>query len=287
MGRGWARPWFRRGRTGGAGRLRGPASARTRGKADRLRYSATLGYWHPYPGCQNGNSGLLALAGNHLHPGSSLNPSCGWLQSRGEQDNTHLRPLFTIHAGEYVVGQYIEQTFGRRFNVWIPSIDTGVDLLVSDRSNRRTVSLQVKFSKDYTEPPLQERVRAFGWWSDLDSERMRTSPAELWVLAFLGFGSRREPSFVVVPPKELERRLRAIHGARTSFQSYLWAMASNRCWETRDLKRAQKEAVLSGTFDESPERDFTQWLDDWSPLTSALGENPAPRRKRARGALLP
>lgn len=178
-----------------------------------------------------------------------------------------MRPLFTIHAGEYVVGEHIEQTFGGRFNVWVPSIDTGVDLLVSDRSNRRTMSLQVKFSKGYPVPPLQERVRAFGWWT-LYSEQMCRSSAELWVLAFLGF-ERHEPSFVIVPPKELERRLREIHGVRPSFQSYLWAMANDQCWETRNLKGGEKKAVVSGTF-QSPERDFTRWLNNWRPLTSAL-----------------
>lgn len=60
-----------------------------------------------------------------------------------------MTPLFTIHAGEYLVGLYIERRYGKRFNVWIPSKDTGIDLLVSDRKNRRTASLQVKFGKDF------------------------------------------------------------------------------------------------------------------------------------------
>jgi hypothetical protein len=34
-------------------------------------------------------------------------------------------------------------------NVWIPTKDTGVDLLVSDRKNKKAVSLQVKFSRDF------------------------------------------------------------------------------------------------------------------------------------------
>jgi hypothetical protein len=37
-----------------------------------------------------------------------------------------MKTLFTIHAGEYLVGSHIEQHF-RRVNVWIPSRDTGVD----------------------------------------------------------------------------------------------------------------------------------------------------------------
>src|SRR5713101_6816222 len=45
-----------------------------------------------------------------------------------------MKPLFTIHGGEYLVGSYIEQHF-KRVNVWIPSRDKGADLLVTDRHN--------------------------------------------------------------------------------------------------------------------------------------------------------
>jgi len=36
-----------------------------------------------------------------------------------------MKPLFTIHGGEYLVGCHIEQKF-KRVNVWVPSRDTGV-----------------------------------------------------------------------------------------------------------------------------------------------------------------
>lgn len=77
-----------------------------------------------------------------------------------------MKPLFTIHGGEYLVGSYIERHF-KRVNVWVPSRDTGVDLLVSDPRNRRPVSLQVKFSKDYLVtdmgPEFQKPLRVCGW----------------------------------------------------------------------------------------------------------------------------
>ena len=55
--------------------------------------------------------------------------------------------MFTIHAGEYLVGLYVQQRLG--LNVWIPAKDTGIDLLVTDHENRRTVSLQAKYGKDF------------------------------------------------------------------------------------------------------------------------------------------
>jgi len=60
-----------------------------------------------------------------------------------------MKQLFTVHAGEYLAGSYIEEHYPK-WNVWVSSKDTGVDLLVTDTRNARAVSLQVKFSKDFT-----------------------------------------------------------------------------------------------------------------------------------------
>lgn len=54
-----------------------------------------------------------------------------------------MKPLFTIHAGEYLVGSHVEREFNRRINVWVPSTDTGIDLLLSNRDSTRTASVQV------------------------------------------------------------------------------------------------------------------------------------------------
>ena len=92
-----------------------------------------------------------------------------------------MKPLFTVHAGEYLAGAFLEKTF-KRANIWIPLRDTGVDLLVSDHRNRATVSLQVKFSKDFLvthmAPHFQQQLGARGWWS-LNREKLMKSPADL------------------------------------------------------------------------------------------------------------
>jgi hypothetical protein len=52
-----------------------------------------------------------------------------------------MRPLFTIHGGEYIQKRL-------KLNTWIPTNDTSIDLLVTDRDNCRTVSLQIMYGKD-------------------------------------------------------------------------------------------------------------------------------------------
>jgi hypothetical protein len=177
-----------------------------------------------------------------------------------------MKPLFTIHAGEYLVGSHIEQQF-RRVNVWVPSRDTGVDLLVSDRRNRRAVSLQVKFSKDFLVthmgPVFQKDLRSCGWWT-IDQNKLRDSPADFWVFVLHGF-ARRTIDFIIVPPRELWRRLRSIHGSHKMIQSYLWVTEGGRCWETRGLQRKDQLRIADGTY-RVPKREFTKWLNEWDPF---------------------
>lgn len=76
-----------------------------------------------------------------------------------------MRSLFTIHAGEYLAGLHIQQQL--KLNVWVPAKDTGIDLLVTDRENRRTVSLQVKYGKDFLPgkpAKIQEMLRCLSWF---------------------------------------------------------------------------------------------------------------------------
>ena len=90
-----------------------------------------------------------------------------------------MRPIFTMHAGEYLFGSYLEKQF-KKFNLWIPSRDTGIDLLVTDSKNRKAVSLQVKFSKDFlpteTEETFQKGWKSLGWWA-LKRDKIKQSLA--------------------------------------------------------------------------------------------------------------
>ena len=123
-----------------------------------------------------------------------------------------MRPLFTIHAGEFVVGDYIERTF-RRVNLWVPSRDTGTDLLVTDSKNKKAVSLQVKFSRDFLTTHMstifQKPLRACGWWT-VNREKLANSEADYWVFVLVGV-ERRSTDFVIIKPSVLLTRLNAIH----------------------------------------------------------------------------
>ncbi|MFZ3202117.1 MAG: hypothetical protein WA175_13315 [Candidatus Acidiferrales bacterium] len=183
-----------------------------------------------------------------------------------------MKTIFSVHAGEYLTGSRIETQF-RHVNLWLPAKDTGIDLLVSDRTNRRTVSLQVKFSKDYLvahmkkkPPEFQRKLRACGWWT-LNNDKMSNSRADYWVLVLQGFYNASE-DYVVIPPKELAERLRRVHDGKPTpkvWQVYLWVTKTEQCWETRDLSKDDKLLVARDNFSD-PNRNFKKYLNEWEAV---------------------
>ena len=183
---------------------------------------------------------------------------------------TKMKPLFTIHAGEYLVGEYIERNF-LGWNVWLPSKDTGVDLLVTNKSNRKTVSLQVKFSKDYSfnnSPLLLSRMIAGGWWR-LDVRKIQKSNADFWIFVLPSF-VEKEISYIIVARDELLRRYKAIPAtAKQRIDSYLRVTKTKRCWEARGLSNTDMELVALDRFTDE-RRNFTEFLNAWKQIEARL-----------------
>jgi hypothetical protein len=181
-----------------------------------------------------------------------------------------MKPLFTIHAGEYLVGEYIERNFPR-WNVWLPSKDTGVDFLVTDTKNRKAVSLQVKFSKDHSfngSPLLLSRMLAGGWWS-LDARKIQKSNADFRIFVLPSF-VEKETSFIILSRDELVRSFKAIHGAaKQRIDFFLCVTKTKRCWEARNLHKADMELIAFDRF-EDKNRDLTLFLNAWKQIEARL-----------------
>jgi len=183
-----------------------------------------------------------------------------------------MKPLFTVHAGEYLVGAYIERTYPR-WNVWVPSKDTGTDLLVTDAGNRKAVSLQVKFSKDFNpthgSPLDQNHLLAAGWWTH-DLDKIKKSKADFWIFALPSF-VEKQTSFIILPPSELLGRFRNIFRGtpKNRIHSYLHVTNKKRCWECRGLAKADQERIAFGRFS-NDERDFTMFLNAWKQIEGKL-----------------
>lgn len=182
-----------------------------------------------------------------------------------------MKPIFTIHAGEFLVGCEIEKLF-KKVKVWIPAKDTGIDLLVSNNGNTKTVSLQVKFSRDYLatnakDSSILSGLRAGGWWTPT-RQKIKESEAQYWVFVLVGFANR-STDFIIIKPDDLLKRLDAINGKTVKkFNIYFWVTKDNKCYETRNLDKSDKLLIAKKKFN-NKNYDFTthlKKLKDWTPL---------------------
>src|SRR6267142_4065538 len=176
-----------------------------------------------------------------------------------------MRALFTIHAGEYVVGEFIERTFPA-LDVWVPAKDTGVDLLITGKPVGSPISLQVKLSRDYK--PLEaatefERSILAAGWLTIDHDKLARSKADFWVIVLVSHERNLKPQFIVIPPRELLRKLVVIHGKSKRYHFYPWVTKSNVCLEGRGLLRAHKRQLVEGTI-VLGDRDLSAYLENWN-----------------------
>ena len=187
-----------------------------------------------------------------------------------------MRPIFTIHAGEYLVADYIERTY-EQLNVWVPSKDAGIDLLVTNETNTSAISLQVKSSKSYTPtfaPSDYEKELVVGGLVNLNHKSLEDSTADLWVIILISHERETPPQHIVIPPKELLEHLIAVHGKSERYMFYPQikkAGKSKLALEGRGLKKADKQAIVQGHF-ELDARDLTPFLEDWKALDKLAGK---------------
>jgi len=183
-----------------------------------------------------------------------------------------MKPIFTIHAGEYLVGDYLEKEL-KDCEIWVPAKDTGTDLLITNAKNRaKSVGIQVKFSKDFLpqmEATFHDSLLACGWWT-LNQNKIVKSNAEIWVLAAYSF-LEKKIQIIIIDPRELLKRLIAIHGNKQSFNVYLWVTKDGHCFETRGLKGLDQKKIIAGDYSLiNKSRDYTGFLNSIGEINKKI-----------------
>lgn len=179
-----------------------------------------------------------------------------------------MRPVFTIHAGEFLFGEEVEQRVPNA-ELWIPAKDRGIDFLITKPGIDRPISVQVKMSRDY-KPNLAvsdfEKGLMAGGWFVFSHDKLWNSPADIWSLILVSRDRSTKPVFINLAPKTLLEKLQAIHGDSKKYHLYPWFIKSGNqklCIEGRGLKKAQKEELIKGNLNLGP-RDLSRFLNDWS-----------------------
>jgi len=172
-----------------------------------------------------------------------------------------MKPLFTIHEGEFLVGDYISRRYGSDYEVWIPAKDDGIDLLVTHKTrNAKPVRIQVKHSRGFDARhalPDEYLGCARGWYT-LNPKKIRKSRADLWIFVILTL--QHEKHFVIVPTKELIRRIP--RDTKEKWHMYLSVWGKDCCFNTRQMNKGELLAALDGGT-VTLEQDYTEFLDNW------------------------
>ena len=180
-----------------------------------------------------------------------------------------MKPIYTLNAGEYFVGSFILEKYKEKeFKVWIPAKDEGIDLLVTDKNFKKSVSLQVKASKEYKSTyPHLKNFEACGWWT-IKKDKLKTSQADFWV--FFIYDVKAQNQYIIIEPHKLLHKLIKIHSnALQTFQTYFWIAPKQKCWEGRDLGKDDINKIVSGNYrDEN--RDFSKYLNAWQQIENKL-----------------
>lgn len=178
-----------------------------------------------------------------------------------------MKPLFTIHEGEFLVGEYISRKLKDQYDVYVPVKDRGIDLLVTHRRKRTPpVGIQVKFSRGFADRnKTPDQFMARGWYT-LNPQKVRESPADLWVFAILTL--QHNAYYVVIPHRELRKRIP--RRCPSPWHLYITVYKGNRCYDTRGLKNDQVRRLLDHGC-KARRRDFSAYLNDWSQLNVLAG----------------
>lgn len=178
-----------------------------------------------------------------------------------------MKALFTIHAGEFLVASYIERKF-KEFEIWFPSKDTGVDLLIIN--SKKIKKIQVKYALDFGQtvlkPQFRLNVRSVGWYQ-IDGDSLKNSKADLWIFVIY-IPTKKEYDFIIIPPKVL---LRKLNKYKTSGKSqidniYFLITDISSCFNTRNLSSKDKMSISNKSYS-SVDRDFTTYLNNWKLIT--------------------
>ncbi len=70
-------------------------------------------------------------------------------------------------------------------------------------------------------------------------------------------------------PKELDRRVLAIHGKSDLVQFYFCVTEKRRCWDSRSLPKRDRILIANDAYTDE-ERNFTRYLDAWRELERRL-----------------
>jgi hypothetical protein len=186
-----------------------------------------------------------------------------------------IKNFWSLEAGEAMVADELQHKLPR-WEVFFPIKDVGVDLLAASGVGTNVVQVltfQVKESRahprrknDLTPPNTNVN------WFSIDSAKMQRFQSRVnfyvFVCSHYDFVAARKnlvPSYMIIPSRELIRRLRSysISTSKKRWFLYLCVEESRRCLDWRGITRKNKDKEI-----ERAERNYSSFLNNWEQVNS-------------------
>ncbi|MBK7970949.1 MAG: hypothetical protein IPK08_19640 [Bacteroidetes bacterium] len=142
---------------------------------------------------------------------------------------------------------------------------------MTDKQNKKTISLQVIFSKDFnvthTKEYLRPNIKGTGWWT-LNMDKIAKSNANYWVFILYSF-EKKSNDFIILKPQELLKIFESLEKKDSVIHCYMTVTNKNKAFETRGMSKADMQLLFDNKLI-CPQRDLTNYLNNWAPIISAL-----------------
>lgn len=188
-----------------------------------------------------------------------------------------MRPIFTIHAGEFLFGEALKKE-APLCELWLPIKDTGIDFLVTGDHLEKPIGVQVKMSRDYSPPVARtdfERQQSCGGWLTINLGKLAASQASIWSIVVVSNERKRKPHFINVPKNVLYEKVSAavsgeasksksVHFYPSVLRSKPRGKGDSICINTRGMTKSEKNNVANDWSNIEAKRDLSPFFDNWS-----------------------
>jgi hypothetical protein len=188
-----------------------------------------------------------------------------------------IKNFWSLEPGEAMVADEMRQKLSG-WEVYFPIKDVGVDLLAASgigTSMGKLLTFQVKESKAYErrERDITPEDTVTGWFA-LNAAKTRGAASRVnfhvFVCSRYHFARTKRiltVDYLVVPTKELIRRLDCYHAdTGPRWDLYLVVEQNGRCLDWRGIGRRNRGEEIG-----RPQRDYTQFLNNWQQVNSSAG----------------
>jgi len=176
-----------------------------------------------------------------------------------------IRNIWSLEPGECITAEKIMEEL-KDCEIYFPLHDVGIDLLVAKRDKH--IGIQVKESRYYIGRVWRSGHRGHSWHQVKEKKFQRDKEKVdfyVFLTYFPVYGEHKlsyfENKFLVVPSKELEKRMKIKDPGKNRVYSFCFHFEDSKVWDERVIYKGEYKELM----------DYSSYLNAWDLLKKELG----------------